>query len=424
MNRYLKYILAFLIFLIVGELIHKYIRNKTNKSDKTNKINNEQFTNYNELPYIANLLKSQPRNINSNEYIPDEYLQPIVITTKQQTLSNGNLPTIGYVGTKSISVIPINIIRQRILQCEYIDYPTNTELYNNILSSNIDLAIIRDINVIQDLTNNSITNQNQLKVIAPLFYETIYLLTTEELKDLSHFQFINLLDKPVKLYTSTNDKQLLDIIIKVTGIETTKLEIYTYDTMEKSALEYILNPEGIFFCCCHFKNPTLQNLFENVSCLSLDYLPTRSSMYAIGGYSFKNPISDEALDLKIKVLNDTLLSLFNVSNNVIGHNLSKNKLINRSGSNIYRTINLRSSLYISNLDSFTEEQLMMLSKNMVEYYQTMSFELNKWNNKETLNNVDDLSFVFNEFSYVDPKLEIEEHMNIELQNLGYVSKIK
>jgi hypothetical protein len=257
-----------------------------------------------------------------------------------------------------------------------------------------------------------------------MYYETMYLLTTKELKDLSHFQMVNLLEKPIKLYTSKNDKPLLDTIISVTGIETTKLEIYSYDTMEKAALQYILNPSGIFFGCCHFKNPILQNLLDNVSCLTLDYIPTRGSMYAIGGYSFKNPISDEALDLKINALYDTLLSAFNVNDNLVGHNLSKNNLINRSGSKLYRTINLRTSLYISNLDSFTKEQLVTLSKNMVEFYQTMSSELNKWNAKQTLNNIDDLSFRFEELSYVDPKLEIESHMNDELRALGYVGELE
>jgi flagellin-specific chaperone FliS len=430
MNKYIKYTLAFIIFLIVGEIIHNYIKKYLDKKNQKK----ETFTNYNELPYISDLTKSQPRHINSNGYTPDEGLQPIIVTTKQKTLNNGNLPTIGYVGSKSASIIPINIIRQRILPCEYRELPTNNDVYNNILNNNIDLAVIRDLVVIQGLTNvntntttstitTTTTNVNQLKVIAPMYYETIYLLTTKELKDLSHFQMVNLLEKPVKLYTSKNDKQLLDTIISVTGIENTKLQIYSYDTMEKAALQYILNPEGLFFGCCHFKNPILQNLLDNVSCLSLDYIPTRGSMYAIGGYSFKKPISDESLDLKIKTLYETLLSAFNVNSNLVGHNLSKNNLINRSGSKLYKTINLRTSLYISNLDSFTNEQLVSLSKNMVEFYQTMSSELNKWNTKQTLNNIDNLSFRFEELSYVDPKLEIEEHMNNELRALGYVGEL-
>jgi hypothetical protein len=425
MNKYIKYILAFIIFLIVGEIIHNYIKNYLDNNKK------EAFTNYNELPYISDLTKSQPRHINSNDYIPDNGLQPIIVTTKQKTLNNGTLPTIGYVSSKSASIIPVNIIRQRILPCEYREFATNNEVYNNILSGNIDLAIIRDMNVIQGLTTSNINsnttiniNYNQLKVIAPMYYETMYLLTTKELKDLSHFQMVNLLEKPVKLYTSKNNKQLLDTIISVTGVETTKLEIYSYNTMDKAALEYILNPEGIFFGCFHFKNPILQNLLENVECLTLDYIPTRGSMYAIGGYSFKKPISDEALDIKIKTLYETLLSAFNVSSNLVGHNLSKNKLNNRSGSKLYKTINLRTSLYISNLDSFTKEQLVMLSKNIVEWYQTFSSELNKWNTKQTLNNADDLSFRFEDLSYVDPKLEIETHMNDELRILGYVGELK
>jgi flagellin-specific chaperone FliS len=425
MNKYIKYTIAIIIFLIVGEIIHNYIKNYLDKDNANNK--QETFTNYNELPYISDLSKSQPRHINSNSYTPDEGLQPIIVTTKQKTLNDGSLPVIGYVGSKSASIIPVNIIRQRILPCEYRELPTNNDVYNSIVTANIDLAIIRDLVVIQGLTNaniNANATTNQLKVIAPMYYETMYLLTTKELKDLSHFQMVNLLEKPIKLYTSKNDKPLLDTIISVTGIETTKLEIYSYDTMEKAALQYILNPSGIFFGCCHFKNPILQNLLDNVSCLTLDYIPTRGSMYAIGGYSFKNPISDEALDLKINALYDTLLSAFNVNDNLVGHNLSKNNLINRSGSKLYRTINLRTSLYISNLDSFTKEQLVTLSKNMVEFYQTMSSELNKWNAKQTLNNIDDLSFRFEELSYVDPKLEIESHMNDELRALGYVGELE
>lgn len=431
MNKYIKYIIAFLIFLIIGEIIHIYIKNyldikNKNKNDNINNTKKEAFINYNELPYISNLSKSQPRHINSNGFKPDDELQPIIVTTKQKQFNNGTLPKIGYVGSKAANIIPVNIIRQRILPCEYTELTTNNEVYNNISSGNIDLAIIRDLLVIQGLTNsntNANANNNQIKVIAPMYYETMYLLTTKDLKDLSHFQMVNLLEKPIKLYTSKNDKTLLDTIISVIGIETTKLEIYSYDTMEKASLEYILNPEGIFFGCCHFKNTILQNLLDNVSCLTLDYIPTRGSMYAIGMYSFKNPISDEALDIKINTIYETLLSAFNVNANTVGHNLSKNKLSNRSGSNLYITVNLRTSLYISNLDSFTKGQLVQLSKNMVEWYQTMSSELNNWNVKQMLNNVDDLSFRFEELSYVDPKLEIESHMNSELRNLGYVREL-
>lgn len=434
MKKYKKTIIVIIIFLIVGELIHKYIKNyldkknknnNTNKTDKTigkeenNNKKAEAFTNYNELPYISNLSKSQPRNINNNGYKPDSNLQPIIITTKVNALQNGNLPVIGYYGNNRANTIPINILRKYIIPCEYIQYKTNDELYNQFKNGNMELGIIRDMTVINGLTLNN-SNENNIKVIAPMYYETVFLLSTKELKDLTHFQMINLLTEPIKLYTSKNDKPLLDIIIAVTNIDTTKIEIYEFDNMEKAALSYILDSEGLYFCCCHFKNPILQNLLDSISCLTLDYIPTRSSMYAIGGYSFKNPISNESLDKKINNLYETLVISFNANKNMIGHNLSKNKLNNRSGSKMYRTFNLRTSLYLTKLKSFSDKQLHILSNKLIEWYQTMSTELDKWNDKQELNNVDDISFKLDYISFIDSKLEIVPQVNDKLKELGYI----
>ena len=401
MTDYKKYLLYFIIFLILGEIIHNKLKNKK-----------EEFTNYNELPHLTNLDKSQPRRINSISYQPETKLQPIIIRTKVPTLKNGELPRLGFYGTNSYaSKIPVSIIRKYVLPIEYSRYETSEKVLLGLKKGEIQLGLIRDYNILSRLRLNN-KNPN-IKVLVPMYYETVFFLTSKELKDLSHFQMINLIvSKPVKLFTTTNDKPLLDIIINICKIDATKLEIYVYKSMEDASLNFILNPESILFTCCHFKNGILQKLLKEVECLVLPFIPTYNSLIEIGGYNQKNPVNDDKINALLikskKELNNVLGS--DIQSVLYSHNLSKNILKNRNNNQTYKTIKMRLSMYISNLDKFNDKQLKMLSSNMIEYYQTMGAELNKWNTVEMMNNNDEESFNLEEITMVTKKLEIEDNV--------------
>ena len=418
MLNFKKYVLLILCFLLIGELTHIYIKNTI--KNKNNK--NEGFVNYNELPHISNINKSYPRHISSNIMKIDEGLQPIVIKTKLLTLTNNKLPIIGYYGNNSYaSIIPLNIIRKKILPINYIAINDSNEVYNKLNNKDIDIGLIRDCDVLRLLNKNKLMN---IRILLPMYYETIFLFTSKDLSNITHFQLINLQTKPIKLYTTKNDKLLLDIIIEKTNIDTSKLEIYIYNNLEDVSVNFILNPLSICFICCHFKNKILRQLFNSVICVSLDYIPTMSSLLQIGNYSNKNPINEDAL-LKIKdsVVKNLTFSLvspdFEVSN-LLYHNLSKNNLLNRNNSNVYNTFHLRLSLYIRKDNLFTNEQLFIFASNSIKWYQTFSSELDKWNYNELLDNNDNLSYKLDTISMIDSRIKIEENVKNKMIQLGYI----
>lgn len=429
----IKYKICYVMFfLLLAEIIHHYIKYKnrnsfTSKFNKEN-CNKEGFTslsanvNYNELPSLTNITKSYPMIIDNIGYKPMSMLQPIVITTKLKTLKNGKLPLLGYYRDNlSVSIIPSIIIRKKVLPVNLVNYNTSVELLENINSNKCDLGIIRDMDVL-----NLDSNKVKPFVIIPMFYETLYLLSSNKIKDLNHFQQINNLTRKIKIYTNKNDELILNKIISITNIERSNIEIYSYENINKSAMEFILNPEGLFFICCHFKNSILQNLLNSIECLTLDYIPTYKSMLEIGNYSYKNPVNENSLNLLLKNVTNKLEVIIGIStfkfNNVLFHNLSKNKLKNRNNSQNYNTYSIRSSLYISrnNLLTFTNEQLQLLASNMIKWYQTIEMEINKWNNLLDINNDDNKSFKLNYISCIDSKLEIESNMKNEMIKLNYI----
>jgi hypothetical protein len=407
-----NYFIYIIIFLLLGEIIHYYIK----KSNKTN----EGFItkNYNELPDTIDVNKSYPRKVNNNLISINNHLQPIIIKTKIPLLKTGNLPLLGYYGNNSsyASIIPINILRKKILPLNYSRYNSSMDVLNNLMNNNIQLGIIRDHEIL--------LNNNDIKIIVPLYYETVFLLTGINLKDLTHLQLINLSNKKYKLYLSKNDKYILDIIIKYTEINTNNLEIYTYIKLEDAITNFILDKEGLFFCCCHFKNSLLQSLLNSIECFVLEYIPTINSMTEIGNYSFKNPINYETLNNKILNIKMKIENKFNtVYPSIKKHNLNKNKLLSNNNKQIYNTLYLRNSLYINNINLFTNNQLKLLSKNIIKWYQTFSKELNNWNNITFLINDDQYSFNLDEIANVNKKIKFENNMKTEIANLGYI-KIK
>lgn len=430
MNK--KYILYVIIFLIIGELIHQYYKSfKSIYTTTTRTINQttinqstinqkEEFTNYNELPTLTDLSKSYPRRINSIAYKPDTDIQPITISTIVPTLTTGKFPTLGFYGNNSYaSKIPINIIRHSILPIEYKRYETSKEVCDNLELEEIELGLFRDYDIISRLRTNGQTKQ---EMIIPMYYETMYFLTSKELKDLPHFQNVNLEGKPIKLFTTSNDKPLLDKIIKICNIDTTKLEIYAFKSMEDASMNFILNPESIIFICCHFKNGILQKLLNELECLVLPFIPNRDSLIAIGGYNQRNPVNDEKLRALIEYKMKELKYEFNnVYSSIVNQNLTKNILYHRNDKQVYKTIKLRTSLYIGHLDIFTEKQLSMLSKNMIKSYQTMGKELDNWNKIDVLDNNDEDSFNLDEVAVVLKEIKIENTMNNEIRKLGYIN---
>lgn len=442
-----KYILYIIIFLLLGEIVHQsvkyYIRqikvsntatinnadssniNNSVTSSNTKNINTrvnsrdyEGFKNYNELPYLSDLSKSEPRYVNTDTYNPDTALEPIIIETKIPILSTGNLPVLGYYyDTNYANNVTVSVIKKYILPVTISSYSTSSDVINAIKSNIINLGIIRDYNI---LSLDNLDTQDKLgniEVISPLLYETVFMITTSSIK-ITHFQLINLQDKPINIYTNPNDIELLNIIIDVLKIERGLLRIYVINDMAKCISEFILDNGGILFICCHFKNKYLQSLCDNIKCCVLDYIPTLDTLRAVGNYSKAKPINMDAL-IKIR---DTMLKELYKSVYVISgydHNLSRNNMISLSKSMIYSTLNIRNSLYI-NTRNFTEYQLVLLSQNMVKYYQTLSANLNEWNNKQELNNEDVSSFDFLNLANVNYKLPIELNIKNELKKLNLI----
>lgn len=418
------YIICFILFLILGELIHNYIKSKNTSSNNNIKNTNkrEQFKNYNELPHLTDLSKSNFRYINDDNYKPDINLQPIVIKSKIPVLSNGDLPTLGYyIDNNYANTIIVKMLKKYIIPMNTNSYNTSLNILNDLVNYKINLGIIRDYEVINYIKkyNNNNDNGDDINVVCPLLYETIYILRKEDL-NLEHLQYINIQDNIIRIFTILNDKPILDILILYLNIDTRKIEINVLSTPEKCISNFILEEKSILFICCHFKNGYLQSLLENNKCYALDYIPTINSLMAIGNYSKNNPINDDALEKMrkniLKLLHEELyVKIYN-------HNLSKNNLLSLNDDSIYETFNIRNSLYIYDR-FFTDYQQILLSTNIIKYYQTFLSELNKWNNIPALNNVDNNSLDFLHLSNVNKSINFNEYVKKELVNMNLI-KIK
>lgn len=430
MNKMNKYILYVLIFLILGELIHQIIKGNINGSivldnniNSKIKIQKEEFTNYNELPYLSTLNKSYPRDINkyysmttnNNLYKKESIVIPIVIESRVPVLSTGNLPILGYYYDNNYANSMItSIIRKYILPTNILQYKKSYLIYEDLIKEKkIHLGIIRDYEVIKKININNNSIQEKTNVICPLIYETLFMITTNKIQ-ITHFQLINNINikSPIKLFTTPNDKQLLDIILNIFKIDTRKIEVNVIESMTKCISEFMLEDESILFICCHFKNKYLRALFENKQCVLLDYIPTLSTLRLIGNYSKIKPINNDALEkLQYKMLNDLYKEL--EITGLYYYNLSKNKVVSLVNSSIYKTVNIRNSLYI-NKELFTSYQLELLSDNIIRYYQTLEKSLNNWNKIPEYDNNDTNSLDFLQLSNVNPKLDIEENIKQKL----------
>lgn len=413
MNNIKRYVIYIIIFLIIGEILHESIKyyikkinnNNTSKKEINEKVNNEGFTNYNELPHLTNLTKSYPRRVTNISHNIENNLEPIVVTTKVPVLSSGQLPTIGYYCDNNYAnSLMVRMIKKEILPVLDKQYDTSKKILKDIELNKANLGIIRDYEVL----NN---NTGKLEVIAPLLFETVYMITTNKI-NISHFQLINLQEKPIKIFTNPNDIEVLELIISIFKIDSRKLEIYVIKDISRCISEFILDDKSILFICCHFKNKYLQSLLENKKCCVLEYIPTLDTLKEIGNYSKRKPINTDAL-LKIKshMLNQIYDTMY--INKIYKHNLSKNNVVSLTNSKIYNTLNIRNSLYI-NKKNFTNYQLEMLSSNMIKKYQTLLMGLNEWNRLELYDNNDTNSIDFMNLANINNTLEIENTMKNEL----------
>lgn len=442
------YIICFIFFLIIGELIHNYIKSINNSLPNNNVKTNkkEAFKNYNELPHLTDLSKSNFRYIDNDNYEPNINLQPIVVKTKIPVLLNGDLPTLGYyIDNNYGNTIIVKMLKKYVIPINTNSYNTSLNILNDLVNYKINLGIIRDYEVINYIKNhnnikntynkkiynkkkyNKSNNKNNSKeinddiinVVCPLLYETIYILKKEDL-NLEHLQYINIQDNIIRIFTILNDKPILDTLILYLNIDTRKIEINVLSTPEKCISNFILEEKSILFICCHFKNGYLQSLLENNKCYVLDFIPTINSLMAIGNYSKNNPINDDALE-KIRV-NILKLLCEELHVKIYNHNLSKNNVLSLNSASIYETFNIRNSLYIYN-KFFTDYQQELLSKNIIKYYQTFLAEINKWNNIPELNNIDNTSLDFLHLSNVNKSINFNEYIKNELINMNLI-KIK
>jgi hypothetical protein len=434
MVKYMKYIICVIIFLLIGELIHNYVKS-LNKYEKGKEVlldgkevlldgkeglldGKELFTNYNELPHLIDLSKSNYRYINNDTYNPDINLQPIILKSKIPVLSNGDLPKLGYyIDNKYANVIIVKMVKKYVIPISEKSYNTSLNILDDLLSYNLNLGIVRDYEVINHIKEYG---NNDIKVICPLIYETLYMIKKESL-NLKHFQYINTNVDIVKIFTILNDKPILDLLILYLNIDVRKLEINVLSSIDRCISSFILEEKSILFICCHFKNGYLQALLKDNKCYVLDYIPTITSLMEIGNYSKTNPINDDALD---KIRKHTLQLINNkLHTKIYYHNLSKNNILSENNNdNIYETFNIRNSLYIYE-QYFTEYQQDLLSKNIIKYYQTCLSELNKWNVIPELNNIDNNSLDFLNLSNVHKLIMFNDFVKKELININMI-KIK
>lgn len=391
-------VLCIIIFCLGKEII----LNLDTKSNKT-KINNKIDTTENFQDY--SFIKSQPRPIAqpSINYFPNQGFQPLVLTnTRKYPKMVLGSPLPGSVGFLSSQVI-----QKYIYPFDIQTFDTDKSMIKALLSNTIQMGLIREYKLLNYIKSNQ---ESTIQAFAPAYYETLFVLG-KSLLPISSLNSIPNSNYQMKITIAYLDRDydLIKHILQFNNIdisiETEKVVCVNYPNILDIVNDYIIGNIDIICICCHPKNTVLQEMMLSNKNKLLKIIDT-------------NILQDKVEQFK-KATKKTLPWIFiNDTYPVI-----KIPQIVSSG-NLYSTFQVRSLLVCNDKLPLEKEIMPEIVSNLVENYQTLQLNIERWNAIEggemLIDNTDKKSFDFDALSTIPKELNIHLDMVKILQQLNKI----
>ena len=392
-------VLGIIIFCLGKEIILN-INTNTNKKNTTKTINTkETFQDY-------SLSKSQPRPVSQPNinYYPNQGFQPLVFTNTRkypQMVLGSPLPG-------SVGFLSSQVIQKYIYPFDIQTFNTDKEMVKALTSNTIQMGLVREYEVLNYIKSNQDTI---LQALAPAYYETLFVLGKAliPLSSLNSIPTSNYQRKITLAYLD-RDYDLVNNILTFNNIdisvETEKVVCVKYPNILDIVNDYIIGNIDIICICCHPKNTVLQEMMLSSKNKLLKIIDT-------------NILQDKVEQFKKDTKKGFPWIFFIDTYPVI-----KMPQIVSSG-NLYSTFQVRSLLVCNDKLPLEKEIMPEIVSNLVENYQTLQLNIERWNAIEggemLIDNTDKKSFDFDALSTVPKELSIHPDM---VKILQQINKIK
>ena len=395
-------VLGIIIFCLGKEIILN-INTNTNKKNTTKTINTkETFQDY-------SLSKSQPRPISQPNinYYPNQGFQPLVFTNTRkypQMVLGSPLPG-------SVGFLSSQVIQKYIYPFDIQTFNTDKEMVKALTSNTIQMGLIREYEVLNYIKSKQ---DNTIQALAPAYYETLFALC-KSLKDLLSLSSLNSISnfdyhRKIKLAYLDRDYDLVNNILAFNNInislDTEKVVCIKYPNILDMINDYSIGNIDIICICCHPKNTVLQEMMLNSKNKLLKIIDT-------------NILQDNVEKFKNDTKKQFPWIFFTDTYPVI-----KMPQVINSG-NLYSTFQVRSLLVCNDKLPLEKEIMPEIVSNLVENYQTLQLNVERWNAIEggemLIDNTDKKSFDFDALSTVPKELSI--HLDM-VKILQQINKIK
>ena len=388
-------VLGIIIFCLGKEIILN-TTTKTNTEDKSNKI--ETFQDY-------SFTKSQPRPISqpNNNYFPNKGFQPLVFTNTRkypQIILGSPLPG-------SVGFLSSQVIQKYIYPADIQTFNSDKEMVKALTSNTIQMGLIREYELLNYIKSKQ---DNTIQALAPAYYETLFalcksLIPLSSLNSISNFDY----QRKITLAYLDRDYDLVNNILAFNNInislDTEKVVCIKYTNILDMINDYSIGNIDIICICCHPKNTVLQEMMLNSKNKLLKIIDT-------------NILQDNVEKFKNDTKKQFPWIFFTETYPVI-----KMPQVINSG-NLYSTFQVRSLLVCNDKIPLEKDVIPELVSNLVENYQTLQLNVERWNaiegGKMLIDNTDKKSFDFDALSTVPKELSIHLDMVKILQQLNKV----
>lgn len=396
-------VLGIIIFCLGREIIINFgtkIKTETNTAEKSNKT--ENFQDY-------SFTKSQPRLVSqpNNNYFPDQGFQPLVFTnTRKYPKMVLGSPLPGSVGFLSSQVI-----QKYIYPFGIQTFDTDKSIVKALDTNTIQMGLIREYEVLNHLKGNQVTT---VQALAPAYYETLFVLGKSllPLSSLNSIPTSNYQRKITIAYLD-RDYDLVNNILTFNNInisiETEKVVCVKYSNILDVVNDYTIRNIDVICICCHPKNTVLQEMMLSSKNKLLKIIDT-------------NILQDKVEQFKKDTKKEFPWIFFTDTYPII----KMPKIV--SSGNLYSTFQVRSLLVCNDKLPLEKDIMLELTSNLVENYQTLQLNVEKWNAIEggemLIDNTDKKSFDFDALSTIPKELSIHLDMVKVLEKIKKLKLIK
>ena len=382
--------LGIIIFCLGKEIILN-LNTKTTKKDNIETFQDYSFT------------KSQPRPVSQPNinYFPNQGFQPLVFTNTRkypQLVIGSPLPG-------SVGFLSCQFIQKYIYPVDIQTFNSDKEIVKALTSNTIQMALIREFELLNYIKSNQ---DNTIQALTPAYYETLFVLG----KSLLPFSALRVIpnsnyQRKITLAYLDRDYDLVNNILSFNNInisiETDKVICVNYSNILDMVNDYTLGNVDIICICCHPKNTVLQEMMLNSKNKLLRIIDTNILQETIDEFK-----KDTKKNFPWIFFTDT-------------YPIIKMPQIVNSG-NLYSTFQVRSLLVCNDKIPLEKDVMPELVSNLVENYQTLQLNVEKWNAIEggemLIDNTDKKSYDFDALS------TIPKELNIHLNMIKVLKKIK